>query len=185
MLAGFDSFLRTGEMLSLTFADLNVDEEFHGAIRLEHTKTGQRHAAFEASVIADPLVGRMFRAVQRAQPGGTHEDHYVYPGSQHAFYKAFHEGLAWLGVADAGFQPCSVRRGGATAFSGGPATWKRLSIEVAGFQPAWRGYMSMTVWLKTSSSSLSPKQSHSSAFMQVHFIVGCYSSDGVWGIAPV
>ena len=58
----------------------------------------------------------MFRAVQRAQPGGTHEDHYVYPGSQHAFYKAFHEGLAWLGVADAGFQPYSVRRGGATAF---------------------------------------------------------------------
>ena len=33
-----------------------------------------------------------------------------------AFYKLFYEGLAWLGVQDMGFQPYSIRRGGATAY---------------------------------------------------------------------
>ena len=40
LLAGYDAFLRTGEMLSLTFADFNIDAHLLGAIRLEHTKRG-------------------------------------------------------------------------------------------------------------------------------------------------
>ena len=53
--AGFDGFLRTGEMLSLTWSDVVV-EGTSGIIRLAHTKSGQRNAAFEASTIIDPLV---------------------------------------------------------------------------------------------------------------------------------
>ena len=116
ILAGFDSFLRTGEMLSLTFSDFVIDDNNRGVIRLAHTKSGQRHAAFEAAVIADPLVGMMYRVVKKTLPARTHPDHYIYPGSQHVFYKLFHQGFAWLGVTDAGFQPYSVRRGGATAY---------------------------------------------------------------------
>ena len=103
-------------MLSLIFVDFNIDAHFLGAIRLEHTKTVQRQAAFEATVIGDPLVGRMYSKAKTARAEDTHPDHYVYPDSQYAFYKSFHEGLAWLQVTSSGFQPYSVRRGGATAF---------------------------------------------------------------------
>ena len=46
ILAGFDSFLRTGELMSLLNKDVLVDDEGLGVIRLVHTKSGQRHAAF-------------------------------------------------------------------------------------------------------------------------------------------
>ena len=79
ILAGFDSFLRTGEMLSLTYSDFVIDDNNRAVIRLAHTKSGQRHAAFEASVIADPLVGMMYRVVKKTLPVRTHPDHYICP----------------------------------------------------------------------------------------------------------
>ena len=116
LLTGFDSFLRTGEMLSLTYADIVTDPDDRGVVRLGHTKTGQRHAAFEASVINDPVVGKVYRALKRSLPIDMHPDHYIFPQSQYVFYKLFHEGLDWIGVKSMGFQPYSIRRGGATAF---------------------------------------------------------------------
>ena len=116
IIAGFDSFLRTGEMLSLTLGDFSIDDDYRGVIKLEHTKTGQRHAAFEASVIADPMVGKLFTLLKRTLAQDTHPDHYLFAGTQHAFYKLFKEGLKWLGVSEHGFQVYSVRRGGATSF---------------------------------------------------------------------
>ena len=38
-----------------------LDSSDRGIIKLEHTKTGQRHAAFEASAPNDPLCGGLFR----------------------------------------------------------------------------------------------------------------------------
>ena len=60
VLRGFDCFLRTGELLSLTLADIVLSEDDLGVVKLSHTKTGQRHAAFEASTILDPACGRLF-----------------------------------------------------------------------------------------------------------------------------
>ena len=55
ILLGFDSFLRTGELLSLIIADVVIDEGETGIVKLAHTKTGQRTAAYEATAINDPL----------------------------------------------------------------------------------------------------------------------------------
>jgi integrase len=116
LLIGFDCFLRTGEMLSLVISDVVLDESGSGVVRLAHTKTGQRHAAFEASTINDPVCGKLFRAYQARLPPSTHEEHYVFAPKAHVFYKLFHDGLRWLGLEAFGFLPYSIRRGGATAY---------------------------------------------------------------------
>ena len=114
--AGFDGFLRTRELLSLTWADVMVDRNFSGVISLAHTKVGQRNASFEASVILDPLVGRLFLRAQAAREPGTSDDFYIFAGSEERFYKLFKEALADLGLSSYGFRPYSLRRGGATAY---------------------------------------------------------------------
>ena len=114
--AGFDSFLRTRELLSLTWADVQVDTNFSGVISLAHTKVGQRNASFEASVILDPLVGRLFLRAQAAREPGTGDDFYIFAGSEERFYDLFKDALAALGLSSFGFRPYSLRRGGATAY---------------------------------------------------------------------
>ena len=114
--AGYDAFLRTGEMLSLTIADVSIDADDRGIIKLAHTKTGQRHAAFEVATVNDPLVGQLFRQYRRALPAGTHEEHYIFAGSAKSFCQLFDDGLKWLSLQSYKFKPYSIRRGGATAF---------------------------------------------------------------------
>ena len=58
-------------MLSLLISDIALDEHDTGIVRLGHTKTGRRNAAFEASTIHDPLCGRLFRAFKAALPPDT------------------------------------------------------------------------------------------------------------------
>jgi hypothetical protein len=115
MLAGFDGFLRTGELLSLWISDVGVDAS-GGLIKLSHTKSGQRHAAFEASTMRSSLVAKMFRIFVSRLPPGTNLNSYIFAGPAYRFYRLFEAGLEWLGVADLGFKPYSLRRGGATAF---------------------------------------------------------------------
>ena len=116
MLVGFDCFFRTREMLSLTFEDVVLDSLDRGVIKLGHTKTGRRNAAFEASTFNDPLCGRLFRALRASLPKTTHPEHYIFTPSVPAFYNMFKQGIEWLGLQDQGFLLYSVRRGGATAF---------------------------------------------------------------------
>ena len=116
LVIGFDCFLRTGEMLSLIISDVILDDQGTGVVRLEHTKTGQRTAAFEASTIHDPLSGRLFRAFLASLPAQTSDRNYVFFPKNHVFYILFRDGLRWLGLESYGFLPYSVRRGGATAF---------------------------------------------------------------------
>ena len=115
--AGFDSFLRTGEMLSLTVEDVL----FHpgselGVIKLAHTKTGQRHAAFEATTVLDPLVSQLWSIVlARLEPNAA-PNNFVYFRPKSVFHKRFVEGCAHLRVAHFGLRVYSLRRGGATSF---------------------------------------------------------------------
>ena len=113
--AGYDGFLRTRELLSLTWSDVRVDAG-GGVISLAHTKVGQRNAAFEASVMLDPLVPRLFKKARAARPRGTAEDFYVFPGSEARFYELFAAAVNALGLGEFGFRPYSLRRGGATAY---------------------------------------------------------------------
>ena len=116
ILTGFDCFLRSGEMLSLVIDDVVMDADNRGVIKLEHTKTGQRHAAFEASTINDPACIRLFRKYLRGLPSSTSRQNYIFMPKPHRFYQLFKDGLRWLGLEDVGFHPYSLRRGGATAY---------------------------------------------------------------------
>ena len=116
ILAGYDCFLRTGEMLSLIISDVVLGQDNRGIIRLGHTKSGRRHASFEASAFNDPMCGQMFRAFLKSLPPNTHEEHYIFLPRVNQFYKHFKAGLKWLGLESYGFQPYSIRRGGATAY---------------------------------------------------------------------
>ena len=114
--AGFDGFLRTRELLSLTWSDVMVEKDGRGVISLAHTKVGQRHAAFEASVILDPLVGQLFQRALKARTPGTSDDFYIFPAAEAKFYEVFARALDALGLSSYGFRPYSLRRGGATAY---------------------------------------------------------------------
>ena len=112
--AGFDGFLRTGEMLSLTWADVVV-EGTSGVIRLAHTKSGQRNAAFEASTIIDPMVVKRFKLALSSLPAGSSLEAYIFLPNRGKFYDLFDEAVIDLGLVDFHFRPYSIRRGGATA----------------------------------------------------------------------
>ena len=84
--AGFDSFLRTGELLLLKNKDVCLDMEGSGTIKLAHTKSGQRHAAFESTTILDGMVADLFRIHQRRSPHGREPNEFVYQNSRASFY---------------------------------------------------------------------------------------------------
>ena len=116
ILVGFDCFLRTGELLSLVIDDVVMNQDARGVIKLEHTKTGQRHAAFEAASINDPACIRLYRRFLQGLPANTSRLNYIFMPKPHRLYQLFKDGLRWLGLEDLGFQPYSLRRGGATAY---------------------------------------------------------------------
>ena len=114
--AGFDGFLRTRELLSLTWADVQLDSSDKGVISLAHTKIGQRTASFEACVMNDPMVGKLFRLARSRRTPGTSEDFYIFAGSEARFYSLFQAAIEELDLSSFGFRPYSLRRGGATAY---------------------------------------------------------------------
>ena len=88
-----------------------------GVVKLGHTKTGKRHASFEASAVNDPACGLLFqKSCKKALPNNTSQRNYVFVPKPPVFYKLFKEGLKWLELDAVGFQPYSLRRGGATAY---------------------------------------------------------------------
>lgn len=92
-------------MLSLTIGDVALDEQDGGIIKLAHTKSGQRHAAFEVATIHDHVVAKLCRFFQRSLPAGTNTEHYIFAGSAMSFYQLLDDGLKWLGVSELGFNP--------------------------------------------------------------------------------
>ena len=66
--AGFDGFLRTNEMLDPRLGDVQIDERDTGVINLRRTKSGQRNATYEAGMILDQLVGRLWRLFYSSYP---------------------------------------------------------------------------------------------------------------------
>ena len=103
LVARTDALLRSGKMLSLTCSVFIVGADDHGFACVGHTNNNKRHTLFEASVINDPMVGKLYRPLMRTVP------------AQYGAYKFFHQGLALLNVQDMKLQPYSFRRGGATA----------------------------------------------------------------------
>lgn len=113
--AGFDGFVRTHEMLDLLLGDVQIDAHDTGVINLRRTKSGQRNAGFEAGIILDPLVGRLWRLFLLQLLAECHPDLPIYLNPKH-FQLRFAAAAAHLHLSHFGFRGYSIRRGGATSF---------------------------------------------------------------------
>lgn len=108
VLLGFHCALRTSELMAaqprhILFTAANV-----GVLALPLTKSGQRRGAQEQVSIDDPLVGLWLQRSFR-QRRGT-----IAGCSGPSFRKQFGSALRALSLQAFGFQPYSLRRGGAT-----------------------------------------------------------------------
>jgi len=115
VLLSFDAFLRTGELTDLQLGDLSFSRT-SGVVRLPRTKSGQRHAAFEAVVIQDPLVIEMWDKIKDQWPQDSSPSSYVYPGQPKRFGERFTAAIKHFNLGRLNLRLYSLRRGGATAF---------------------------------------------------------------------
>ena len=110
LLMGFHGCLRTGEMLGIRRDHILVDNYGLGTLLLPDTKGGKRKGINEMVTITEGRIGRLLAyASSQLLPGDL-----LFQGSPVQFRQWFASSLAALGIGDMGFQPYSIRRGGAT-----------------------------------------------------------------------
>jgi len=110
LLVGFAGFLRTGEVLTLTRDLVVFDGPQSAVLVLPHTKMSERRGGPERVPITDPTaVDYLRRRCARLRPGER-----IFSGSGGHFRELFRTALADLHLSNYGFQPYSLRRGGAT-----------------------------------------------------------------------
>ena len=85
VLISFGCFLLTGEMLSLVYDDIVIWPDFGGVVSLGHTKSGKRHAAYEASTIFDPLVGKAFEKLSSIRDRHGSGQDFIFSGNFGSF----------------------------------------------------------------------------------------------------
>ena len=108
---GFHAMLRTGEILSLRFGDLEFTAQC-GVVCLHQSKSGHRTGAQEAVAIRDSLTLQLLDTlvtVRRPFKGDL-----LWPYSGQAFRSAFARLCRFFNVEAQSFKPYSLRRGGAT-----------------------------------------------------------------------
>ena len=108
---GFHALLRTGELLSLRFKDLEISHQC-GVLSLHQSKTGLRTGAQEAVALRDSLTLQLvdtLRVLRKPFPGDL-----LWPHSGQAFRNAFQKLSAFFKIEELKFKPYSLRRGGAT-----------------------------------------------------------------------
>ena len=113
ILLGFHALLRTGELLQIRPIDFILGPN-HGLVSLPSSKSGVRHNVRESVSLHDPITLETVRAMvelQHARQLGTLP---CWSRSGSAFRSLFKKILDHLEVADLGFRPYSLRRGGAT-----------------------------------------------------------------------
>ena len=108
---GFHGLLRTGELLSLRFKDIEVST-MCGVVSLHESKTGQRTGSKEAVALRDRLTLQLLEtlvSVQSPSPGDL-----LWPHSAQSFRQTFRKMSDYFGVQALQLKPYSLRRGGAT-----------------------------------------------------------------------
>lgn len=113
LLLAFHCLLRTGEALGVTFHDLVLGAD-SGICRLQDTKSGRRNAANEAISITDPTVLEVLRTLKDIRASRALEHLPIWSRSAGQFRAVFQKILVRFGLAEHGFKPYSLRRGGAT-----------------------------------------------------------------------
>ncbi len=109
---GFHAYLRTGELLSLKFRDLQLGATT-GIVTIRGGKSGLRHNIDEAVAIYDSLVVSLGQLVALL-PHNSHPQSPVWPWSAAAFRKSFNRCVDQFGLQHLSYKPYSLRRGGAT-----------------------------------------------------------------------
>ena len=109
---GFHAYLRTGEILSLQFKDLQLGKKT-GIVTVRGGKSGLRNNMDEAIAIYDQCVLELGHIVSLL-PHHSHRSARVWPKSGSAFRKAFANLFHHFGLHNLELKPYSLRRGGAT-----------------------------------------------------------------------
>ena len=112
MALGFHCYLRTGELLSLRFRDIQLSLGA-GVVTIQAGKSGLRHSIAEAVAIYDPVV-RQLGDLVTLLPHHHCGSSLVWPYSAAAFRRLFQQCVIEFHLASLGYKPYSLRRGGAT-----------------------------------------------------------------------
>eukprot|EP00438_Fugacium_kawagutii_P002591 Skav214080 [mRNA] locus=scaffold2927:68069:70095:- [translate_table: standard] len=108
---GFHGLLRTGELLTLQFRDLELNSEC-GILSLRATKSGQRTNTLEAVALRDSLTLQLLETLRMV--AGTEPCSPLWPHSPQAFRETFRKYCQFFRISHLLFKPYSLRRGGAT-----------------------------------------------------------------------
>ena len=108
---GFHALLRTGELLSLCFKDVEFSQNC-GVLTLRQTKSGQRTGSQEAVALRDRLSLQLLDTLVALTPHSPGSP--LWPHSAQRFRELFRLYQSLLHVEHLQFKPYSLRRGGAT-----------------------------------------------------------------------
>lgn len=109
---GFHAYLRTGELLSLQFRDLQLGSAT-GIVTIRGGKSGLRHNIDEAVALYDGFVIQLGHLV-RLLPHHKYPTSVVWPYSPAHFRKTFNQCVKFFDLERLNYKPYSLRRGGAT-----------------------------------------------------------------------
>ena len=112
---GFDCFLRTGELLTLTPACFLVNQET-GIVRIPKSKGGTRRNITESVILEDARAKLLVGAVRDVALAKLEMNLPLWRNSGSAFRNHFGRYLKYFQVEHLNFRCYSLRRGGATAF---------------------------------------------------------------------
>ena len=144
----FHTFLRTGEILNLSFRDVQLSRH-GGAVTVRRSKTGLRFNIDEAVAIHDTGLWQLWGLLHlpRAQPPSA----LIWSKSGQAFRSLFYKGLDALKLQSLKFQPYSLRRGGATHTFVGSQRLDEVLLR-------WRSIQVARLYLQDGQSQLSQLQ---------------------------
>ena len=111
-LAGFEVFLRTGEILNLRRQDIILDENTgqSAVLHLGYTKSGKRRGEPESVVLREEsTILALAWAIKGLEPGDR-----LVSESPATFRAGFATDLRKIGLSPVDYKPYSLRRGGAT-----------------------------------------------------------------------
>ena len=147
---GFHAFLRTGEILKLSGRDVTMGTRT-GVVVVRRSKSGLRFNMDESVALYDAHLCRLWDLCllqRRIEPTEL-----LWPQSGSAFRDRFHGALAALGVGSMGFQPYSIRRGGAThSFA------TTLALDRVILRGRWRSWTVARIYLEDGQATMSSIQ---------------------------
>lgn len=144
---GFHAFLRTGEILKLQCQDITMGSK-SGVVVVRRSKSGLRFNMDESVALYDHHLPRLWELCQLDRTMGRSD--YLWQHSGSKFRDLFYEGLAALHLQDMGFQPYSIRRGGAThSFA------TSLALDRVILRGRWRSLSVARIYLEDGQAQLS------------------------------